>query len=58
MAMAQRAGDVAGLVTRRIIEPPQWMPDTMLAWRSKPQRELHALIGVARSVARELYPSS
>src|SRR4051794_32929679 len=57
MAMAHRAGDVAGIVTRRAIEPAQWMPDTMLAWRWKPPRELDALIGAARNVARELYPS-
>jgi DNA-binding transcriptional LysR family regulator len=58
MAMAHRAGDVAGIVTRRAIEPAQWMPDTMLAWRSQPRRELDALIGVARGVARELYAST
>jgi len=47
-------GDVATTVAARPLEPPLWMPDTMLAWCADPSPELAVVIDAARDVARML----
>jgi hypothetical protein len=50
------AGDLGDAVTARPLEPPQWMPATMLAWPRDPRPELRAVYAASREVARQLYP--
>jgi DNA-binding transcriptional LysR family regulator len=42
------------LVSRRALDPPVSMPDTVLAWRANPPRHLRPVIETVRAVAREL----
>jgi hypothetical protein len=52
------AGEAASIVERAALDPPLWMPDTLLAWRSDPP-EAHAhVLGAARAAARELHARS
>jgi DNA-binding transcriptional LysR family regulator len=46
--------DAGALVTRRPLDPPLTMPDTVLAWRNDRPAELQPLISTMRQVAREL----
>jgi LysR family transcriptional regulator, benzoate and cis,cis-muconate-responsive activator of ben and cat genes len=54
-SMTGVAGDAGTLVTAHRLEPPVWMPDTMLAWRPDPSPELGRMIAVAREVAAGLH---
>jgi DNA-binding transcriptional LysR family regulator len=48
-------GEAAAIVSCAELQPPLWMPDTTLAWRSQPSSYLALVIDGARAVARELY---
>ena len=47
-------GEAAPLVIRRQLDPPLLMPDTVLAWRATPPRQLGPVLAAARKVARGL----
>jgi DNA-binding transcriptional LysR family regulator len=47
-------GEAAPTVVRRPLDPPLLMPDTVLAWRAAPPRQLGAVLVAARDIAREL----
>ena len=42
------------MVIRRALDPPLLMPDTVLAWRATPPRQLRPVLAAARDVARGL----
>jgi DNA-binding transcriptional LysR family regulator len=42
------------IVTRRALDPPLAMPETVIAWRASPPRQLQTRLETARSLAREL----
>jgi DNA-binding transcriptional LysR family regulator len=42
------------VVSRRALDPPLRMPDTVVAWRANPPRHLRHVIDAVREVAREL----
>jgi DNA-binding transcriptional LysR family regulator len=44
----------AGGVVRRSLDPPLYMPDTVVAWPAKPPRRLATLVADVREVALEL----
>ena len=46
--------EAAPMVIRRPLGPPLLMPDTVLAWRATPPRQLRATLAAARDVARAL----
>ena len=46
------------MVVHRPLDPPLLMPDTVLAWRANPPRELGAVLAAAREVARGLRQAS
>jgi hypothetical protein len=48
------AGDLARLVTVRPLDPPQSMPDSLLAWRSGGPEHLHGVLAAAREAAVRL----
>jgi DNA-binding transcriptional LysR family regulator len=46
------------LISRRALDPPVLMPDTVLAWRAGAPRHLRPVIETVRAVARELRHSN
>ncbi|WP_214366998.1 LysR family transcriptional regulator [Pseudonocardia sp. H11422] len=46
--------DAGSLVTRRPLNPPAYMPDTMVAWLANPYRETGMIISAVREVAHGL----
>jgi DNA-binding transcriptional LysR family regulator len=48
------AGDIGTLVTARPLDPPQTMPDTVLAWRAGPPARLRDTLAVIRALAVRL----
>lgn len=54
VSLSTAAGDVAALVTARPLDPPQTMPDTVLAWPAHPPAHLRDTLGLLREAARRL----
>jgi hypothetical protein len=52
--MRTAAGDVGMLVTARPLDPPQTMPDTLLAWRANPSAHLHDTLALVQALAVDL----
>jgi DNA-binding transcriptional LysR family regulator len=48
-------GQAGTLVANRAIDPPVFMPDTVIAWRADPARGLRPVISAVRDIARELH---
>jgi DNA-binding transcriptional LysR family regulator len=55
---APEFGDSGAIVVRRPLEPPVALPDTVVAWRTRPPAQLKALIPMVRELARELRETS
>jgi DNA-binding transcriptional LysR family regulator len=49
------ASQAGAIVARRPLDPPVSMPDTVVAWRPRPSRQLARIIAGVREVARELF---
>jgi DNA-binding transcriptional LysR family regulator len=49
------ASQAGAIVARRPLDPPVSMPDTVVAWRTNPSRQLARIIAGVREVARELF---
>lgn len=47
--------EALGVVVRRSLDPPLWMPETVVAWQTDPSRQLATLLADVRAVARELW---
>jgi DNA-binding transcriptional LysR family regulator len=45
------AGDIGTLVTARPLDPPQTMPDTLLAWRANPPAHVRDTLPLAQALA-------
>jgi DNA-binding transcriptional LysR family regulator len=43
-----------GIVVERELDPPVFMPDTVVAWSNSPPRHLETVLAVVREIAREL----
>lgn len=51
-------GDRLGIVSRRRVEPPLLMPDTVVAWRASPPTHRHRVVAAVREIARELHQAT
>jgi LysR substrate binding domain len=51
-------GELGTLVTCHLMEPPQRMPDTAVAWLARPTSRVGPLLACIRDVARDLYGST
>jgi hypothetical protein len=51
-------GELSTLVTRHLLEPPQRMPDTAVAWLARPTSRVGPVLACVRKVARDLYGST
>jgi DNA-binding transcriptional LysR family regulator len=54
-SVPELVGQAAAIAASRPLEPPLFMPDTMLAWRADPTPQLGRAIATARAVAQRLY---
>jgi DNA-binding transcriptional LysR family regulator len=50
----KEVSEAGGVVARRELDPPVFMPDTVVAWPARPPRHLQPLLACVRDVAREL----
>jgi DNA-binding transcriptional LysR family regulator len=53
-ASALEPGDARTIVVRRPLDPPVMMPDTVVAWRTRPPAQLRALTDEIRELTRGL----
>jgi DNA-binding transcriptional LysR family regulator len=54
LSLRTAAGDVGTLVTARPLDPPQAMPDTLLAWRADPPAHLRDIVALVQALAARL----
>jgi DNA-binding transcriptional LysR family regulator len=54
LSLRAAAGDVGKLVTARALDPPQTMPDTLLAWRADPPADRRDTLELVRARAARL----
>jgi DNA-binding transcriptional LysR family regulator len=54
LSLRTAAGDVGRLVTTRQLDPPQTMPDTLVAWRTDPPEHLHETLGLVQALVARL----
>jgi hypothetical protein len=55
VSMPHTVGEMGPIVATRILDPPQRMPDTVVAYPTDPKEELQEAIALARAVARDSY---
>jgi hypothetical protein len=54
LSLRTAAGDLGTLVTARPLDPPQSMPDTVLAWRANPSAHLRDTLALIQGLAARL----
>jgi len=55
---AKEVVEADAVVTRRALQPVVRMPETMVAWRESPPRQIRPVLGVIRQVAAQLRAAS
>jgi DNA-binding transcriptional LysR family regulator len=54
LSLRAAAGEIGTLVVARPLDPPQTMPDTLLAWRTDPPAHLRDTLALVQAVAARL----
>ena len=54
LSLRALAGDIGTLVTARPLDPPQTMPDTLVAWRANPPAHVRETLALAQALAEGL----
>jgi DNA-binding transcriptional LysR family regulator len=55
LSLLAAAGDIGRLVTARPLDPPQTMPDTLLAWQTNPPAHLRDTVALVQALAARLH---